>query len=673
MNIAWVYDYETICNCFVAVFRGLKNPDNKKVFVISPWENDYLELYKFLKSCSTNKSSLFSYNGLKFDNQISRFIIDDKTFNAFKLTGVAPYKELYQLAQETIEAGNIKSRTRLKYPIWTNPFTERDIMQINNYSNPAKRTSLKWIQYGIDWHNIEDMPMPHDVPVTEEQVVDVIDYCNNDVMSLREKVILDKEEVMLRSELSRHFNCNLLSASEPQIAKKVFGLSLSKELGITEKELNKTWTERDKIHLSEVILPYVQFQEPIFKKLLREFNSKVLDARNLKGDFNKKIRWKGLEISYGLGGIHAAKRGIFESCKDYVILSFDVVSFYPNLAIKNRWAPAHLPLDVFITTYENQFFERRKYPKGSALNYLYKIVLNSAYGLSNEAHGNFMKDPQFTMKITCNGQLLLTMLMEELINTIPCSRPIMMNTDGGELLIPRTHVDKFYEICKKWEELTKLELEYETYSKLIIADVNNYLGVYEGKEISRKDAFEKLTKAKSANKVSPLIKRTKSNQLLQYKVKEKGRFELEKALHKNKSFKVITEMLFNYFVHNKPFKETLDSNKNIMDFCGVVRAKGDAKIFYDCLNRETNKMELIPMQKTNRYFMSNSGCKLIKVTEKTTQRVEAFRGYETVLNVYNPKIPFEEYPIDKRYYLERASNELKNFTEIEIKQNNLFS
>jgi len=673
MRTSWVYDYETIVNCFIAVFRELKNPSNRKVFIINPWRNDYLQLYDFLINCVKEKDSLYSYNGLKFDNQLSRFIIDEKTFKTYKDSKEGPYVELYHLAQQTITAGNFKSGIQLKYSSWDNPFVERDIMQINNYDNPNKRTSLKWLQYGMDWHNIEDMPIPHDKPIKESEVPKGVMYCDNDVLSLRKKVILDREEIILRQELTEFFNENLLSASEPQIAKKIFGLALSKAMNISEKDLKKLGTERDKIFLDEVILDYIKFNDPILQKTLRDFKKLTLDANNLNGTFKKDIRWKGLDITYGLGGIHGAKRGIHRSDKDFIIMSFDVVSFYPNLAIRNGWHPAHLPKDVFVNTYENQFHERRKYAKGTALNYVYKIVLNAAYGLSNEKHGSFLKDPLFTMKITCNGQLSLTMLMEELVQEIPCSRPLMLNTDGGEILMPRKYVDKFYAICKKWEELTKLELEYEKYNKLIIADVNTYLGVYDGVEISLEDAKAKIEKAKSSNTVMPLIRKTKTNKLLYYKVKDKGRYEIEKPLHKNKSFKIITLMVYNNLIHNIPIHQTLENNKNIMDFCGVIRAKGDAKLYYDCYDIDLNKMVLRPLQKTNRYFVSKSGCKIIKVTEKTTQKVEAFKGYETLLNVWDPKVPFEDYPIDKRYYLERATNELKKFVDLEIKNLNLFS
>jgi len=53
------------------------------------------------------------------------------------------------------------------------------------------------------------------------------------------------------------------------------------------------------------------------------------------------------------------------------------VSFYPNLGIRNKWAPAHLPKEIFCKLYERFFEERKKIPKKDPKNYVYKIILNS--------------------------------------------------------------------------------------------------------------------------------------------------------------------------------------------------------------------------------------------------------------------------------------------------------
>ena len=48
----------------------------------------------------------------------------------------------------------------------------------------------------------------------------------------------------------------------------------------------------------------------------------------------------------------------------------------------------------------------KRFLKSNPKNYVYKIILNSTYGLSNDQN-SFLYDPQLTMRITINGQLKL--------------------------------------------------------------------------------------------------------------------------------------------------------------------------------------------------------------------------------------------------------------------------
>ena len=98
------------------------------------------------------------------------------------------------------------------------------------------------------------------------------------------------------------------------------------------------------------------------------------------------------------------------------------------------------------------------------MNYVYKIILNSTFGLSNDKN-SFFYDPELCMKITINGQLTLMMLYEMIMERIPNATALMQNTDGVETIIPRKYVDEYMQICKEWEEITNLNLEHDQYEK----------------------------------------------------------------------------------------------------------------------------------------------------------------------------------------------------------------
>ena len=74
MRTHYVMDFETLSNCFVAVFEDYKK-DDTKVFVISNLRNDIVPLLKFLKDNLKYDQWHISYNGLNFDSQITQYIL----------------------------------------------------------------------------------------------------------------------------------------------------------------------------------------------------------------------------------------------------------------------------------------------------------------------------------------------------------------------------------------------------------------------------------------------------------------------------------------------------------------------------------------------------------------------------------------------------------------------
>lgn len=312
-------------------------------------------------------------------------------------------------------------------------------------------------------------------------------------------------------------------------------------------------TKRKNIDLGEVILPYVKFKRPEFNALKDWFSKQVIEETKgvftdiyeydlgdelpkyceLKTKRSKKLdekpseetvaEWQadwpkcwleerelksgktsyyrawnvcetlnvvvdGITFYCGVGGIHAARNNsVFKTEGNVVVKSVDVASFYPNLAIQNRLYPEHLG-EVFCSVYQDVYNLRKTYPKGTPENAVMKLALNGTYGASNDKFSPFY-DPKFTMSITINGQLSLLMLAEMLME-VPTVQIIMANTDGLEYVVEREYEQQSDDICKQWEELTKLELEGEIYNKLFIRDCNNYLGVFDNGKIKRKGAYE---------------------------------------------------------------------------------------------------------------------------------------------------------------------------------------
>jgi len=653
MTSHWIMDYETMISCFVACFQHYKDSDEMKVFVIHELRNDYPELMEFLRNNAKNKEYHISFNGISFDSQITQYLLLTDFTNSETATEIA--HQIYLKTQEVIARSN-----NGEFPQYSErdmAIRQIDIFKLNHWDNPAKMSSLKWIQYSMDWLNVQEMPIHHSTVITEMHEIDtVIQYCINDVKSTAKIYELSKDQIALRLNLTNTYNINLLSASEPRISKELFLYFLSKKTGINKYDLKNFRTHRDVIKFNEIILPYIKFKRPEFNSVLEKFKTVEINPSNTKGGFKHSIEHKGVHTDYGLGGMHGATGpGVYEAKNGMIIMTSDVTSFYPNLAIRNGWAPAHLPKYDFCEQYEWFFEERKKIPKKDARNYVYKIILNSTYGLSNDAK-SFLYDPEFTMRITINGQLSLTMLYEMLSTGIPGSIPLMQNTDGLEMMIPAHYKDKYLQICAEWEKITRLQLEHDEYKKMIIADVNNYIAVLKTKECS-------VEEWKKLKKKSPHYVFTTNNGRCFYNaVKCKGRFEFtDLALHKNKSFLVIPKSVFNYFVHDQLPEHTLNQNRNIFDYCGGIKAKGDFKLYETTYHK--GKFYNTEHHKIVRYYVSKKGGQLVKrnVTDGREIRVISGPEKQTVFNEFEKK-EWIDYQIDTDYYLNEIYKEIRNIT-----------
>ena len=630
----WVMDYETLVDCFVGVFKHYKTEETK-VFAICKQRNDFSKFLEFLKENTENKEWHISYNGLAFDAQITHYIIKHyKDWKSMKGEDIA--REIYSYAQSCIDKAH--SGEFQEYPEWHMCIKQIDVFKLNHWDNMAKRSSLKWIEYTMDWDNILDMPIHHDTEInTQDQLDLVIEYCINDVEATKEIFNRCKPLIALRKNLTEKYNINLFSASEPRISKEIFAYYLSKELDMPRYEVKKLRTFRNVIKVKDLILDYIKFDTVEFKSLLEKFRTVEVNPNYTKGGFRSSVVYKGVKTDFGLGGAHGATApGVYESDTERVIMSSDVTSFYPNLAIVNKYAPAHIPKEKFCELYQWFFDERKKIPKSDPMNYVYKIILNSTYGLSNDKN-SFLYDPQFTMFITVNGQLTLMMLYEMIMTRIPNAVALMQNTDGVETIIPREHIDAYMEVCKEWEQITGLNLEHDQYSKLVLADVNNYIAVD--------------TNGKS---------------------KCKGRFEYEGlALHKNKSKLIIPKALYAYFVDGTLPEHTIKHNRNILDYCIGAKSKGAWRQHSVYVKDGVAHKDVL--QKINRYYISNKGCKIVKINKSDNREIQLESGQwvQTVMNKIENK-KWSDYDINEKYYLNAIEKEINNIIGVKNNQLMLF-
>jgi hypothetical protein len=245
----YVMDYETLSNCFIACFVHYTT-DEQKIFVVHKLKNDFKDFIEFLEHNVKNNEWHISFNGLSFDSQVSHYILDNKE-KLKLLSGEEISRKIYSYAQYII---NKQDRNEfLDYPSWKMKIKQIDLFKMNHLDNPAKSSSLKWIQYSMDWENVLEMPIHHSTEIESlEQINEIITYCINDVLSTKRIMTLSREQISLRQSLTKEYGIDLYSASEPRISKELFSYFLTQKLNIEKNELRNLRTKEKALILKIV-------------------------------------------------------------------------------------------------------------------------------------------------------------------------------------------------------------------------------------------------------------------------------------------------------------------------------------------------------------------------------------------------------------------------------------
>lgn len=199
----------------------------------------------------------------------------------------------------------------------------------------------------------------------------------------------------------------------------------------------------------------------------------------------------------------------------------------------------------------------------------------------------------------------------------------LIQKDGFEIKLKREHLNDVLEICKEWENITHLELEYLYYDKLIIKDVNNYIASYTEKD--------------------------------EQKVKQKGLFEYKNLpYNKNKSYSIIPKALELYFLKGIPVKKTIEEEKDIFLFCRGIKAKSNS--WYELVSLDGFTLKEEKLQKVNRYFISKKGGKIIKRYQDGRQSfVEASKVTQKIMNIYDKNYDYIK-DVNYSYYIIACNN-----------------
>lgn len=640
-KIVYVYDIEVFPNVFHCSVKNTETGELHK-FEISCRRNQLDELVEFFHTVNTkytfrdlyttdiklDTNILFcGYNNLHYDNAIINYIID--YYNIMKYKGYRDIcRSIFNLSKviTTSSEDDNSAWKKWKYMICFDSF---DILTML-YSNKL-RVGLKEIQVTMQYKNVQEFVADWQADLPENQIDSMIDYNINDVNSTEELLNRCKKDIDLRIAIEDEYGVHVLSKDGVNIGMKILTQKYLEKTGQTWWDIKDLRSPMSVIPLNSVILPFIKYDSPILTRVLNDMKSQIVSPGR-KGYENKFV-FEGLQYSVGVGGIHSVnKPEIIIPKEDEMLIDIDVASLYPSMLIEYEFYPKHLGPE-FLEVYKQIKDERieAKHNGNKVKNETLKLALNGLSGNLQNEH-NFCYSPFAVMQIRINGQLLLLMLAEKLTQ-LGC-RIVQANTDGLFVLLKKDVYSKVNNVCREWEQLTRLTLEEERFKAMYQYAINDYFAITEDD-----------------------------------KVKEKGMFITTVKLGKGLTPKIIPKAVINFFKNGVPVEETIKGCKDIRDFLMSEKTGKQWHVEYN--NKE--------QQRTNRFYASTNGAYLWKWKEKDTNRFDISipcpteKQYQnmltasgvTLLNYLDDK-PIEERKINYRYYIMEAYKIIRELKPLQM-------
>lgn len=614
-SVVVVYDIEIFPNVFHCTCKDTE--ENKLYFFeISDRKNQLTELVDFFFYKNIGDKMFCGYNNKYYDDVVINYLIDFY----YKMDTLSYDKvctSLYNLSNTiiTAEEGDTSKFKRWKYAKY---FYSMDLLTM--LFSSKLRVGLKEMQVTMHYKNVEEYSGDFSQFLPDSEIDNMIKYNINDVESTTELLNRLKDDVQLRLFIEKEYGIDALSMDSVKFGETLLLKKYCEQTKLSEQYVKTLRSPMDYIPLKDVILPFISYKNQKLQDVLEDMKSQVVYSKERKG-YEKKFVLSNVRYSVGVGGIHSLHTPqIFVPNDNEYIGHSDVASMYPSFIIKYKWIPRHLGKE-FWQVYSQIYKERieAKHSGQKLKNLALKLTLNSVTGKMQQ-ETSWMYDPFSVFKIRINGQLILLMLVDRLLE-LNC-KIVQVNTDGVMYIAQKTQREAVQEAVSEVERLTQLTFESDDYEAFYQYAINDYFGVEKGYSQSH----------------DPKL------------IEKKGMFITDPRLGKGLAPAIIPKAVINYFLTKQPTFEYIKSSKDIKDFMMYQRVDKKFKVLHG------DK----PVQRINRFYASTNDYSLFKVDDTGKVANMLTKSGVTILNEMND-IPIENRHINYQYYIGEANKIISEF------------
>lgn len=614
-SVVVVYDIEIFPNVFHCTCKDTE--ENKLYFFeISNRKNQLTELVDFFFYKNIGDKMFCGYNNKHYDDVVINYLIDFY----YKMDTLSYDKvctSLYNLSSTivTAEEGDTSKFKRWKY---TKYFYSMDLLTM--LFSSKLRVGLKEMQVTMHYKNVEEYSGDFSQFLPDSEIDSMIKYNINDVESTTELLNRLKDDVQLRLFIEKEYGIDALSMDSVKFGETLLLKKYCEQTKLSEQYVKTLRSPMDYIPLKDVILPFISYKNPKLQDVLEDMKSQIVYSKERKG-YEKKFVLSNVRYSVGVGGIHSLHTPrIFVPNDNEYIGHSDVASMYPSFIIKYKWIPRHLGKE-FWQVYSQIYKERieAKHSGQKLKNLALKLTLNSVTGKMQQ-ETSWMYDPFSVFKIRINGQLILLMLVDRLLE-LNC-KIVQVNTDGVMYIAQKTQREAVQEAVSEVEQLTQLTFESDDYEAFYQYAINDYFGVEKGYSQSH----------------DPKL------------IEKKGMFITDPRLGKGLAPAIIPKAVINYFLTKQPTFEYIKSSKDIKDFMMYQRVDKKFKVLHGDE----------PVQRINRFYASTNDYSLFKVDDTGKVANMLTKSGVTILNEMND-IPIENRHVNYQYYIGEANKIISEF------------